>query len=235
MRTAAAQAAAWKAQGLGVRIAVNVSARQLQDMNVVDQFASILDSAGLKPSLVDVELTESSFIEDENAAHGLMKQFRQLGAQIHLDDFGTGYSSLSQLSRLPLDSIKLDRSFITGIDRNTRSQALVSSVVARAGAELLGGRRGRRDARGGRVPEADRRRPRAGFLLRAADAGPGLRGVARRNEKAQADRLSMSASRARRRDAAARFASVTPCAASTRAGSAASPGVPCRRGPSARS
>ncbi|CAM2341979.1 MULTISPECIES: cyclic di-GMP phosphodiesterase [Burkholderia] len=132
MRTAAAQAAAWKAQGLGVRIAVNVSARQLQDMNVVDQFASILDSAGLKPSLVDVELTESSFIEDENAAHGLMKQFRQLGAQIHLDDFGTGYSSLSQLSRLPLDSIKLDRSFITGIDRNTRSQALVSSVVSLA-------------------------------------------------------------------------------------------------------
>ncbi|EAY71441.1 hypothetical protein BDAG_04275 [Burkholderia dolosa AU0158] len=132
MRTAAAQAAAWKAKGLGVRIAVNVSARQLQDTNIVHQFASILDSAGLKPGLLDIELTESSFIEDEHAARGLMKQFRQLGAEIHLDDFGTGYSSLSQLSRLPLDAIKLDRSFITGIDRNSRSQALVRSVVSLA-------------------------------------------------------------------------------------------------------
>ncbi|WP_269506927.1 cyclic di-GMP phosphodiesterase [Burkholderia sp. IMCC1007] len=132
MRTAAAQAAAWKAKGLGVRIAVNVSARQLQDTNIVHQFASILDGAGLKPSLLDIELTESSFIEDEESAHRLMNEFRQLGAEIHLDDFGTGYSSLSQLSRLPLDSIKLDRTFITGIDRNPRSQALVRSVVSLA-------------------------------------------------------------------------------------------------------
>ncbi|WP_175780840.1 cyclic di-GMP phosphodiesterase [Burkholderia anthina] len=132
MRTAAAQAAVWKAKGLGVRIAVNVSARQLQDMNIVHQFASILDGSGLKPSLLDIELTESSFIEDEESAHQLMKEFRQLGAEVHLDDFGTGYSSLSQLSRLPLDSIKLDRTFITGIDRNPRSQALVRSVVSLA-------------------------------------------------------------------------------------------------------
>ncbi|WP_321857986.1 cyclic di-GMP phosphodiesterase [Burkholderia cenocepacia] len=132
MRTAAAQAAAWKAKGLGIRIAVNVSARQLQDMNVVHQFASILDGAGLKPGLLDIELTESCFIEDEEAAIGLMRQFRQLGAEIHLDDFGTGYSSLSQLSRLPLDAIKLDRTFITAIDRNPRSQALVRSVVSLA-------------------------------------------------------------------------------------------------------
>ncbi|MGU7785321.1 cyclic di-GMP phosphodiesterase [Burkholderia sp. PU8-34] len=132
MRTAAAQAAAWKAMGLTTRIAVNVSARQLQDMNVVRQFAMILEDEGLKPGLLDIELTESCFIEDEGSAIGLIKQFRQLGAEIHLDDFGTGYSSLSQLSRLPLDSIKLDRSFITGIDRNPRSQALVSSVVSLA-------------------------------------------------------------------------------------------------------
>ena len=111
---------------------MNVSARQLQDMNIVHQLASILDAAGLKPGLLDIELTESCFIEDEDAANGLMRQFRQLGAEIHLDDFGTGYSSLSQLSRLPLDAIKLDRSFITGIDRNPRSQALVRSVVSLA-------------------------------------------------------------------------------------------------------
>ncbi|WP_431823481.1 cyclic di-GMP phosphodiesterase [Burkholderia sp. F1] len=132
MHTAAEQAAEWKERGLETRIAINVSARQLQDLNIVHQFATILDDAGLKPGLLDIELTESCFIEDEGAALALMKQFRLLGAEIHLDDFGTGYSSLSQLSRLPLDTIKLDRSFITGIDRNPRSQALVRSVVALA-------------------------------------------------------------------------------------------------------
>jgi cyclic di-GMP phosphodiesterase Gmr len=132
MRTAAAQAASWKAKGIPTRISINVSPRQLQDTSVVHQFASILDSVGLKPGLLDIELTESCFIEDEDTALALMKQFRQLGAEIHLDDFGTGYSSLSQLSRLPLDAIKLDRSFITGIDRNPRSQALVRSVASLA-------------------------------------------------------------------------------------------------------
>ncbi|AOK55480.1 cyclic di-GMP phosphodiesterase [Burkholderia stagnalis] len=132
MRTAAAQAADWKAKGIETRIAINVSARQLQDLNIVHQFASILDETGLAQGLLDIELTESCFIEDEDAALALMKQFRLLGAEIHLDDFGTGYSSLSQLSRLPLDAIKLDRSFITGIDRNLRSQALVRSVVSLA-------------------------------------------------------------------------------------------------------
>ncbi|WGS45328.1 cyclic di-GMP phosphodiesterase [Burkholderia sp. JSH-S8] len=132
MRTAAAQAADWKAKGIETRIAINVSARQLQDLNIVHQFASILDETGLAQGLLDIELTESCFIDDEDAALALMKQFRLLGAEIHLDDFGTGYSSLSQLSRLPLDAIKLDRSFITGIDRNLRSQALVSSVVSLA-------------------------------------------------------------------------------------------------------
>lgn len=132
MRTAAAQAASWKAKGMATRISINMSARQLQDTNIVHQFASILDSVGLKPGLIDIELTESCFIEDEDMALALMRQFRLLGAEIHLDDFGTGYSSLSQLQRLPLDAIKLDRSFITGIDRNPRSQALVRSVVSLA-------------------------------------------------------------------------------------------------------
>ncbi|TCW85819.1 cyclic di-GMP phosphodiesterase [Burkholderia sp. SRS-46] len=132
MRSAAAQAADWKGKGIETRIAINVSARQLQDLNIVHQFASILDEMNLAQGLLDIELTESCFIEDEDAALALMKQFRLLGAEIHLDDFGTGYSSLSQLSRLPLDAIKLDRSFITGIDRNLRSQALVRSVVALA-------------------------------------------------------------------------------------------------------
>ncbi|MCV9986434.1 EAL domain-containing protein, partial [Burkholderia pseudomallei] len=80
MRTAAAQAADWKAKGIETRIAINVSARQLQDLNIVHQFASILDETGLAQGLLDIELTESCFIDDEDAALALMKQFRLLGA-----------------------------------------------------------------------------------------------------------------------------------------------------------
>src|SRR3546814_12667240 len=66
----------------------------------------------------------------ESVAHSIIQQFRELGAQIHLDDFGTGYYSLSQLARLPLDVIKLDHAFITTINENSTSQALVRSMVA---------------------------------------------------------------------------------------------------------
>ncbi len=130
MQTAACQAARWKADGHNLRIAINVSARQLADAAVVRHFTEALQSANLSPCLIDLELTESCLIEDEAAAIDLIKQFRQLGAQVHLDDFGTGYSSLSQLGRIPLDVIKLDRSFVRSINADTKAQALVRSMVA---------------------------------------------------------------------------------------------------------
>ncbi|MGF6572568.1 cyclic di-GMP phosphodiesterase Gmr [Paraburkholderia sp. GAS333] len=130
METAAKQAAQWKADGYNLRIAINVSARQLADTAVVRHFTEALQRANLDPCLVDVELTESCLIENEAAAIDLIKQFRQLGAQVHLDDFGTGYSSLSQLGRIPLDIIKLDRSFVRSINADTKAQALVRSMVA---------------------------------------------------------------------------------------------------------
>jgi cyclic di-GMP phosphodiesterase Gmr len=130
LQAAARQAAAWKAKGIEVRIAVNVSARQLGDFMVVDELNGAIKSAGLNDCLLDVELTESCLAHDEALAVSLMTSFREIGAKVHLDDFGTGYSSLSQLARLPLDTIKLDRSFISGIDTNSKSQALVRSMVA---------------------------------------------------------------------------------------------------------
>ncbi|MFM0080738.1 cyclic di-GMP phosphodiesterase [Paraburkholderia sediminicola] len=129
MQTAAVQAAKWKVSGLNLRIAINVSARQLVDTAVVRHFSEALQQANLDPCLIDLELTESCLIEDEATAIDLIKQFRQLGAQIHLDDFGTGYSSLSQLGRIPLDVIKLDRSFVRSIDADMKAQALVRSMV----------------------------------------------------------------------------------------------------------
>ncbi|SIT46751.1 modulator of Rnase II stability [Paraburkholderia piptadeniae] len=137
MQTAAEQAAQWKARGLSLRVAINVSARQLVDTAIVSHFNEALQNAKLDPCLLDIELTESCLIEDEAAAIGLITQFRDLGAQVHLDDFGTGYSSLSQLGRIPLDVIKLDRSFVSSINADRKSQALVRSMVAVAQALQL--------------------------------------------------------------------------------------------------
>jgi cyclic di-GMP phosphodiesterase Gmr len=130
MREAARQAAAWKRDGLNIRIAINVSARQLNDKGVVSDFMRAIGDASLDPCLLDIELTESCLIDDEGAAIELIKQFRQLGARVHLDDFGTGYSSLSQLARIPLDAIKLDASFVRGVNENPVSQALARAIVA---------------------------------------------------------------------------------------------------------
>ncbi len=132
MREAAEQAVRWHESGLGIRISINVSARQLRDAEIVNQLRELVEQGGPARTLIDIELTESSFIEDEKAAIDLMRQFKQLGARILLDDFGTGYSSLSQLTRLPIDVIKLDRSFITGIDQNFQAQSLVRSVLGLA-------------------------------------------------------------------------------------------------------
>jgi cyclic di-GMP phosphodiesterase Gmr len=130
LHEAARQAATWRRKGIDLRIAVNVSARQLVNSDIVDQFASAVAAAGLEDCPLDIELTESCVAEDEEVAVGLITRLRQMGAKVHLDDFGTGFSSLSQLARLPLDTIKLDRAFVTSIDSNNRSQALVRSMVA---------------------------------------------------------------------------------------------------------
>jgi cyclic di-GMP phosphodiesterase Gmr len=130
MDAAAKQAGLWKKQGLDLRIAINLSARQLRVESLVDDFYQALLKHEVSPSMVDLELTESCLAEDERTAHHLIRMFRELGAQVHLDDFGTGYSSLSQLARLPLDVLKLDGSFIHSIHTDAKAQALVRSMVA---------------------------------------------------------------------------------------------------------
>lgn len=132
LQTAAKQAAQWQRQGLQLRVAVNLSARQLVDDSIVEDLAQVLQRNQLTPCLLDFELTESSLIEDEKRAREVITRLRQLGAQVHLDDFGTGYSSLAQLARIPLDAIKLDKSFVRGVNDNPVSQSLVRAIVAAA-------------------------------------------------------------------------------------------------------
>lgn len=132
---AARQAGIWKRSGRPIRIAVNVSARQFREPALMEQFERAIQVNAIEPSLLDLELTESSVVEDERQALTVIDHFRGLGACVHMDDFGTGFSSLSQLARLPLDAIKLDGSFIKTIQTDAKARALVRSMVA-VGEEL---------------------------------------------------------------------------------------------------
>ncbi|WP_165464633.1 cyclic di-GMP phosphodiesterase [Enterobacter cloacae] len=124
------QVAKWRDKGINLRVAVNVSARQLADQTIFSDLKQALKDLNFEYCPIDVELTESCLIENEELALSVIQQFSRLGAQIHLDDFGTGYSSLSQLARFPIDAIKLDQSFVRDIHKQTISQSLVRAIVA---------------------------------------------------------------------------------------------------------
>lgn len=124
------QIAKWRDKGLNMRVAVNLSARQLADQTLFNDLRQALNDLHFEYSPIDVELTESCLIENEEVALSVIEQFSALGAQVHLDDFGTGYSSLSQLARFPIDAIKLDQSFIRDVHKQSISQSLVRAIVA---------------------------------------------------------------------------------------------------------
>ncbi|EMT7152747.1 cyclic di-GMP phosphodiesterase [Enterobacter hormaechei] len=124
------QVAKWRDKGINMRVAVNVSARQLADQTIFSDLKQALKDLNFEYCPIDVELTESCLIENEELALSVIQQFSRLGAQIHLNDFGTGYSSLSQLARFPIDAIKLDQSFVRDIHKQSISQSLVRAIVA---------------------------------------------------------------------------------------------------------
>ncbi|MBV8470531.1 MAG: EAL domain-containing protein [Burkholderiaceae bacterium] len=125
--SAATQAAQWLSQGLKVRIAINISARQFADPDLLRWLS---ECQRVAQGLLDVELTESSVIADEAGTQAFMHECHILGCKVFLDDFGTGFSSLSQLARLPIDVIKLDRSFLQPGAAAGRSQSLMRSIVS---------------------------------------------------------------------------------------------------------
>lgn len=124
------QVAKWRDKGINLRVAVNVSARQLADQSIFSDLKQALHDLNFEYCPIDVELTESCLIENEDLALSVIQQFSELGSQVHLDDFGTGYSSLSQLARFPIDAIKLDQSFVKDIHKQSVSQSLVRAIVA---------------------------------------------------------------------------------------------------------
>jgi EAL domain-containing protein (putative c-di-GMP-specific phosphodiesterase class I) len=126
-RQAADWARQWPERRLGV--AVNVSSRQLLRGDIVTLVRRSLESNGLDPSLLILELTETTLIDDAVSARALIIALRELGVRIALDDFGTGYSALTYLRTFPIDLIKIDGSFVRTIDTEREAAAIVSAVV----------------------------------------------------------------------------------------------------------
>ncbi|MGW5642414.1 sensor domain-containing protein [Saccharopolyspora sp. NPDC003752] len=138
LRMASRELAAYRARHqLDLRLKVNLSARQLDDPHLHNDVHEALTEAGLPAGAVCLEVTESALMHDPTAAAQVLSNLRRLGVRLAIDDFGTGYSSLAQLQRLPLDTLKIDRSFITGVDENPDSEAIVSSIIAMAHAVKL--------------------------------------------------------------------------------------------------
>jgi diguanylate cyclase (GGDEF)-like protein/PAS domain S-box-containing protein len=120
------------AGGSAVHVAVNLSAVQLDDPNLTVMVRETLSSSGLPPSSLCLEITESMLMRDHVAATRQLNELRALGVRLAIDDFGTGYSSLAQLRRLPLDTLKIDRSFVSGLGGSRDAEAIVTSIIAMA-------------------------------------------------------------------------------------------------------
>jgi diguanylate cyclase (GGDEF)-like protein len=123
------QAAVWAGEGLQLAIAVNVSAHQLARKEFAEDVRRALESSGIDPSLLTLELTETTLMRDVSAACEALKEIKALGVRVAIDDFGTGYASLSQLQRMPADILKIDRSFIAALNDGGQSRELLQAIL----------------------------------------------------------------------------------------------------------
>jgi diguanylate cyclase (GGDEF)-like protein len=131
--TACSQASIWQKGGYpAVRVSVNLSARQFRERTIVRTIANVIESTGLDPSFLVLELTESVLLEDSEAANVKAQDLRAMGVLLAIDDFGTGYSSIGYLKRLPINEIKIDRSYVNGIPDHADDAELAQAVIAMA-------------------------------------------------------------------------------------------------------
>ena len=133
LQTACVQVRAWRDAGiLAVDIAVNVASQQLRNGTFAVTVERVLSETGVSPDRLKLELTESSLMVDAEEAAELMANFRKMGVHLVVDDFGTGYSSLSYLSRFPIETLKVDRSFIVSMTTDSNNAAIVNGIVSLA-------------------------------------------------------------------------------------------------------
>lgn len=124
------QGALWQSTGRHIRIAVNVSARQLDEGDLVARIVELAGQHGIAPALLEVELTESAVMTNPEHAAGVLARLREIGVTVAVDDFGTGYSSLAYLRRLPIDVLKIDRSFVKDAESNDEDAQIVKTILA---------------------------------------------------------------------------------------------------------
>jgi diguanylate cyclase (GGDEF)-like protein len=126
---AVAQAAKWHADNTPLTVAVNLSARSLHDGAILREVKAVLDEHRVSPSLLRLEITESSIMADPQRAKKILEQLNDMGVRLSIDDFGTGYSSLAYLRELPVSEIKIDRSFVTNVVEREGDQVIVRSTI----------------------------------------------------------------------------------------------------------
>ncbi len=133
LQEACAQAAAWQHLGLPpIRMAVNLSPLQFLRQDLVQLVRQTLGSTGLDPSRLELELTESGLLEDSERTMSILRNLRDLGVRIAIDDFGVGFSSLSYVKNFPVDTLKVDRSFISNLTADSRDEAIVKAIITLA-------------------------------------------------------------------------------------------------------
>jgi diguanylate cyclase (GGDEF)-like protein len=126
---ACSQGATWRAAGYEISMAVNISARQLDTDQIIGDIEGALDESGLDAEALTIEVTETTLMRNAEETARRLVSIKQLGVKIAIDDFGTGYSSLAHLQRFPVDALKIDRSFISGLKSNREGETLVHSLV----------------------------------------------------------------------------------------------------------
>jgi diguanylate cyclase (GGDEF)-like protein len=131
LKTACAQNVAWQRQGLPpISMAVNVSPRQFKDPRLLLDVREVLADTGMAPELLELEVTEGLIIQDVEQAMETLNALKEMGVRLAIDDFGTGYSSLAQLKRFPIDTLKIDRSFIRDIPKDSEDGAITEAIIA---------------------------------------------------------------------------------------------------------
>jgi EAL domain-containing protein (putative c-di-GMP-specific phosphodiesterase class I) len=130
LKTACTQNVAWQRQGLPeVCMAVNLSIRQIMDDNLLTDIKTTLKESGMKPYLLELEITESMLMQNPERMVRILKEIKSLGVRLAIDDFGTGYSSLAQIRRFPIDTLKVDRSFIHGLSKDSEDKATIEAII----------------------------------------------------------------------------------------------------------
>jgi EAL domain-containing protein (putative c-di-GMP-specific phosphodiesterase class I) len=129
LEQACLQGAEWQLSGYNLNLSVNVSARQLERADFVEEVRASLEDTGLDPATLTLEITETVLMRKPDATALLLGELKALGLRVAVDDFGTGYSSLAYLRQFPVDSLKIDRTFITGLETSSEAHALTHTLI----------------------------------------------------------------------------------------------------------